>query len=83
VLAIQAEEALRLLAHAFYILGERSGVRYSRMYTYREYAAKVTQHAKNQDCLRHIVNLAERAAYSPHTPTPAELAEGWRCLDQL
>ena len=83
VLTMQAEEALRLLAHAFYILGERSGVRYSRMYTYREYAAKVTQHAKNQDCLRHIVNLAERAAYSPHTPTPAELAEGWRCLDQL
>jgi len=83
VLTIQAQEALRLLAHAFHILGERSGVRYSRMYTYREYAAKVTQHAKNQDCLRYIVNLAERAAYSPHTPTPAELAEGWRCLDQL
>jgi len=83
VLTIQAEEALRLLAHAFYTLGERSGVRYSKMYTYREYAAKVTQHAKNQDCLRYIVTLAERAAYSPHTPTPAELAEGWRCLDQL
>jgi hypothetical protein len=83
VLTIQAEEALRLLAHAFYTLGERSGVRYSRKYTYREYAAKVTQHAKNQDCLRHIVTLAEIAAYSPHTPTPAELAEGWRCLDQL
>jgi len=83
VLTIQAQEALRLLAHAFHILGERSGVRYSRMYTYREYAAKVTQHAKNQDCLRHIVTLAERAAYSPYTPTPAELVEGWRCLDQL
>jgi len=80
---LRAEEALRLLVHAFYILGERSGVRYSRKYTYREYAAKVTQHAKNQDCLRYIVTLAERAAYSPYTPTPVELAEGWRCLDQL
>jgi hypothetical protein len=81
--SVQAEEALRLLARAFYILGERSGIKYSRKHTYREYAAEVAQHAKNQACLWHVVTLAERAVYSPYTPTPAELAEGWRCLEQL
>jgi len=83
VFSLEAEEALRLLAHAYYTLGERSGVRYNRRYTYREYASAVANYARSQDCLWHLVALAERAVYSPLVPTPVELARGWQCLEQL
>jgi hypothetical protein len=79
----EAREALAILAAAFSALGERAGLRYSRNMTYREYAARVEAHARDRACLWRIVELAERAAYSPRAPTGAEMDEARACLERL
>ena len=79
----RAEAALDLLAEAFHVLGERAGVRYNRMMTYREYAARVGSYAKDRRCLKKIVELAERSVYSPYVPTSQEISEARICAGRL
>ncbi|AET33451.1 hypothetical protein [Pyrobaculum ferrireducens] len=77
------EEALAVLARAFYKLGERSGLWYSRKMTYREYASSVEPYAKDPTCLWRVVYIAEKAAYSPYSPSAVEIREAWVCTERL
>ncbi|AEA11535.1 hypothetical protein TUZN_0029 [Thermoproteus uzoniensis 768-20] len=81
--ATEAGEALEMLAKAFFKLGERSGVRYKRTMTYREYAKAVERHAADRDCLWRLVRLAERAVYSPNPLDRAEIEAARPCIERL
>lgn len=83
VMDVATREVLSALAHAFYKLGERKGHHYSRKMTYREYASIVEPYARDAACLWRIVHLAEKAVYSPHTPTSLEIREAWTCTERL
>ena len=76
-------EAVALLAAAFQKLGDRSGVRFSRKMTFREYARIVEGHSADPACLWHVVWLAERAFFSPYPPTSSEVSSAWACVERL
>ncbi|MGC9171039.1 MAG: hypothetical protein ACP5HD_09935 [Thermoproteus sp.] len=79
----EAGEALEMLAEAFSKLGERSGVRYRRIMTYREYVKAVERYAADRDCLWRLVQLAERAVYSPIPPDLIEIEAARPCIERL
>ncbi|MEM1567615.1 MAG: hypothetical protein QW680_11775 [Pyrobaculum sp.] len=83
VFTLIEQEVITLLAHVFYKLGERSGRHYQRKMTYREYAKIVEKHAFDPNCLKYVVELAERTFYSPITPTPIEMQTAWICAQRL
>jgi hypothetical protein len=51
--------------------------------TYREYASSVEPYAKDPACLWRVVYIAEKAAYSPYSPSAVEIREAWLCTERL
>ncbi len=78
-------DIVKALSQAIATVGARTGVRLRPSQTLREYLAAVRDRleAREYSLLSELIDIAEYALYSPHVPTPIEVARAWELARAL